>query len=111
MPTELTLEIVHRRDGAVAVVASGEIDLSNVDALKEALDTATAEAGDSTAQLVADLGAVEYVDSAAISVLSARSEQIDTVIVHPLLKSVFAISGLSELITVQTATADANQST
>ncbi|MGP4058430.1 STAS domain-containing protein [Mycobacterium sp. 4D054] len=110
MPTELTLEIIRRPDGAVAVVASGEIDLSNVDALKRTLATATAEADDSGAPLVADLGAVEYADSAAISVLSAHAEQIDTLIVHPLLRTVFAISGLGELITIETAAADANQS-
>ena len=35
MPIELTLEISRRPDGAVTVLASGEIDLSNVEALKQ----------------------------------------------------------------------------
>ncbi|KWX65716.1 STAS domain-containing protein [Mycobacterium sp. NAZ190054] len=110
MPTELTIDISRRPDGAVAVVAAGEIDLSNVEELKRALAAATAEAAGGQARLVADLGAVEYVDSAAINVLSAHAEQIDTVIVHPLLNTVCTVSGLSELVTVEVAPTDANQS-
>jgi anti-sigma B factor antagonist len=107
MPTELTLDIARRPDGARAVVAAGEIDLSNVDALNRALTAATAESADG---IVVDLAAVEYVDSAVISALSAYAERIDLVIVNPLLNTVFTISGLSELVTVEPASADAGQS-
>lgn len=105
MPTALTLDITHRQDGTVVLVADGEIDLSNVDAFRRALTAATAEAADGGAGLVADLASVEYVDSAAINVLSARADQIGTLVVHPLLTTIFAISGLSELITVEPAPA------
>ena len=110
MPTELTLDIARRPDGARTVVAAGEIDLSNVDVLNRALTAATAESADGDAGIVVDLAAVEYVDSAVISALSACAERIDTVIVNPLLVTVFTISGLSELVTVESAPADAGQS-
>ena len=110
MPTELALDITRRPDGARTVVAAGEIDLSNVDALTRALAAATAEPADGDAGIVVDLAAVEYVDSAVISALSARAEQIERVIVNPLLVTVFTISGLSELVTVESASADADQS-
>ncbi|ANI40743.1 STAS domain-containing protein [Mycolicibacterium vaccae] len=109
MFTELSLDIARRPDGAVTVTAAGEIDLSNVDALKQALAAAVESAG-SDARIVVDLAAVEYVDSAVISALSACAERIDTVIVNPLLVTVFTISGLSELVTVESAPADAGQS-
>lgn len=109
MFTELSLDIARRPDGAVTVTAAGEIDLSNVDALKQAL-AAAVESADGDARIVVDLAAVEYVDSAVISALSACAERIDTVIVNPLLVTVFTISGLSELVTVESAPADAGQS-
>ncbi|MDN4519715.1 STAS domain-containing protein [Mycolicibacterium austroafricanum] len=102
MPTALTLDIIHRADGTVVLVADGEIDLSNVDEFSRALTAATAEAVGG-AGLVADLASVEYVDSAAINVLSARAGQIGTLVVHPLLMTIFDISGLSELVTVEPA--------
>ncbi|WNG85738.1 STAS domain-containing protein [Mycobacterium sp. ITM-2016-00317] len=110
MPTELNLDITRRPDGARTVVAAGEIDLSNVDALKQALATATEESAGGDGGIVVDLAAVEYVDSAVISALSACAERIHTVIVNPLLNTVFTISGLSELVSVETASADAGQS-
>lgn len=106
MPTALTLDITRRQDGTVVLVAEGEIDLSNVDAFRRALTAAAAEATGG-AGLVADLASVEYLDSAAINVLSARADQIGTLVVHPLLATICTISGLSELIAVRSAPADA----
>ena len=51
---------------------------------------------------------VEYLDSAAINALFARAEPIN-VIAHPLLMSIFTISGLSELATVEPASSTAEQ--
>ena len=49
------------------------------------------------------VAAVEYVDSAAIIVLSADADAIHKVLVHPFLLTTFRISGLSELVTVEAA--------
>jgi anti-anti-sigma regulatory factor len=52
--------------------------------------------------LTVDLSAVEYLDSAAINALFRRADHID-LIAHPALMPVLAISGLSELVTIESA--------
>jgi anti-anti-sigma factor len=103
MPTSLTVDTARRHDGNVVLVAAGEVDLSNIDVFKQALAQATAEAAGSGAGLTVDLGAVEYMDSAAINALFARAESIGRIIAHPLVMSVFSISGLAELVPVEPA--------
>jgi anti-anti-sigma factor len=102
MSTSLTLDTARSNDGAPVLLAVGEIDLSNVDTFDQALGTATAEAASSGATLTVDLGGVEYLDSAAINALFARADHI-RVIAHPLLMRSLAISGLSELVSVEPA--------
>ena len=100
MPTRLTLDTAHRDNGKFALVAAGEIDLSNIDTFTQALNTAITEAGSSGGTLTVDLSAVDYLDSAAINALFAHAEQIH-LIARPLLMRVFTISGLAELATIE----------
>jgi anti-anti-sigma factor len=102
MPTSLTLDTARRADGKLVLTAAGEIDLSNVDAFNQALTTATFELGSGGETLTVDLAGVEYLDSAAVNVLFARADRID-LIAHPLLMSIFTISGLAELVAIQPA--------
>ena len=102
MPTSLTLDTARRNDGTPVLIAVGEIDLSNIDALNQALTTATAEAASSGGTLTVDLSAVEYLDSAAINALFAHADHI-RIIAHPLLMSILTISGLTELLTIEPA--------
>ncbi len=102
MPTSLTLNTARCDDGKLVLIAAGEIDMSNVDAFNQALGTATTEAGSTGRTLTVDLSAVEYLDSAAINALFARADHID-LIVHPMLMSIFTISGLTELVSVEPA--------
>ena len=102
MPTSLTLETARRNDRKLVLIAAGEIDLSNVDAFNRALTTATTEAASSGETLTVDLSAMEYLDSAAINALFARADHIH-LIAHPLLMSILAISGLTELVTIELA--------
>ncbi|BBY17777.1 STAS domain-containing protein [Mycolicibacterium litorale] len=99
MPMPLTLETTRGGDGTVVLTAAGEIDLSNVDAFRQALAGATAEAGGEGGSLTVDLSAVDYLDSAAINVLFAASDKID-LIAAPLLMSILTVSGLAELVTI-----------
>lgn len=101
MPTTLTLDTTRGSDGNVALIAAGEIDLSNVDKFSKALTTAIAETHGGT-PLTVDLTAVEYLDSAAINVLFPHADQLHLV-VHPLLARVFTISGLDQLTTIEPA--------
>jgi anti-anti-sigma factor len=100
MSTSLTLDTARRNDGKLVLIAAGEIDLSNIEAFDQALSTATTEAVDSGVTLTVDLSAVEYLDSAAINALFSRADHID-LIAHPVLMPVLAISGLSELVTIE----------
>jgi anti-anti-sigma factor len=102
MPTSLTLDTARRSDGKLILTAAGEIDLSNVDAFNQALETAATELGGGGETLTVDLSGVEYLDSAAVNVLFARADHIDLV-AHPLLMSIFTISGLAELVTIEPA--------
>jgi anti-anti-sigma factor len=101
MPTLLTLNTARRDDGKLMLIAVGEIDLSNIEEFEQALATATSEAAGGGTLLV-DLSAVEYLDSAAINALVSHADHIH-VIAHPLMMTVFRISGLTELATVEAA--------
>ncbi|GAB3110070.1 STAS domain-containing protein [Streptomyces calidiresistens] len=92
MTTSLTLVPGQRSDGRAQLAVTGEIDMSNIDTFARALD-------DAPGPLVVDLTAVEYLDSAGLSVLFARAERLELV-VPPLLEPVLTISGLAELTTV-----------
>jgi anti-anti-sigma factor len=102
MATSLILDTARRNDGQLVLTATGEIDLSNVDAFNQALSSATAEADDNGGMFTVDLSAVEYLDSAAINALFARAAHID-VIAHPLVMPVLTVSGITELVTVEPA--------
>jgi anti-anti-sigma factor len=102
MQTSLTLDTKRSKDGQLLLVAAGEIDLSNIDTFNRALTTAITEST-SSEMLTVDLAAVEYVDSAAISVLCAHADSIHTLIAHPLLMNILTISGLTELVTTEAA--------
>lgn len=100
MPTSLTLDTARNRDGKLVLIAAGEIDLSNIDAFDQALATAATEAADNGETLTVDLTAVEYLDSAAINALFTRADHIH-LIAHSVLMPVLTISGLSELVTIE----------
>ncbi|MER6035822.1 MULTISPECIES: STAS domain-containing protein [unclassified Streptomyces] len=92
MTTPLTLTSGRRPDGTPRLVVGGEIDMSNVGSLADALDRGSGP-------LVLDLTAVEYLDSAGLSVLFAHADRLELV-VTPLLEPVLTVSGLAGLVTV-----------
>ncbi|MDT5095327.1 MAG: hypothetical protein QOH60_4690 [Mycobacterium sp.] len=102
MSTLLTMDTARRDHGTLVLKAAGEIDMSNVDAFSRALTAAVTEAAGGGGMLTVDLSAVEYLDSGAMNALAARADQIK-IIAHPLLMSALKVSGLNELITIETA--------
>jgi anti-anti-sigma factor len=102
MPTSLTLDTGRGNDGELVLSATGEIDLSNIDAFDRALTAAAAEAAGGDAQVTVDLSAVEYLDSAAINALFTHAEHIH-LIAHPLLLSILSMCGLTELVRTEPA--------
>jgi anti-anti-sigma factor len=103
MPTSLVLDIARQTDGRDVLTAAGEIDLSNIDAFRDALTRATTEATTGGGRITVDLRAVDYLDSAAINVLYAGAQHIQNLIVQSVLVSSLVISGLAELVTIEPA--------
>lgn len=100
MATPLDVRTERAEDGRHAIVVVGELDLSNVAALADALAVAAtaAEAG----PLRIDLGRVEYLDSGAINVLFEHAASIELV-VNPILLPVLTHSGLADVVRVTPA--------
>ncbi|MTE22366.1 STAS domain-containing protein [Streptomyces sp. TRM43335] len=93
MTTPLTLTPGRRADGTALLTVVGEIDMSNTDALAGALE-------DIPGPLVVDLTAVEYLDSAGLSVFFRHADRIE-LIAPPLLTPVLTVSGLADIATVR----------
>ena len=105
MSTLLSLDTARGNDGKLVLKAAGEIDLSNISTFTHALTAALAETEGSDGKLTVDLGTVKYLDSAAVNVLFAHADQIQ-LIVHPFLIRIFTITGLTELTSVEPASAN-----
>ena len=104
MTTPLTLNTDRGVDGTPRVMATGEIDSSNIHVFTEALTTASEG---SRRPITVDMSAVKYLDSAGINVLFKHADEIDHLhlIVHPFLMRVLTICGLSAIANVQPAPA------
>jgi anti-anti-sigma factor len=107
MATPLTVNTDRDVDGTPRVAAAGEIDRTNVDVLTQALTIASEDAR----SITVDLSAVKYLDSSGINALFKHANEIDDLhlIVHPFIIRVLTISGLSEIATVQPASAPPSQ--
>jgi anti-anti-sigma factor len=105
MITPLTVDSDRHADGGPLLVATGEIDLSNVDTFSQALTAAIAAAGGAGATVTVDLSAVEYLDSAAIGALSVHADQMPQMrlVANPYLIPVLRISGIDQLAIVEAA--------
>jgi anti-anti-sigma factor len=101
MATPLRLDTDRRADGVLVLSASGEIDLSNVDAFTDALSGAVNTSNDG-AVLTVDFSEVEYLDSGAINTLFAYTDQI-RLIANPVLMPVLTVSGLTDVVSIEPA--------
>ena len=88
--------------GPAIVRAAGDIDLTNVGQFQAALDEAAAGAGD----VIADLTAVTYCDSAAIRALFRAARRVRLTIAvstgGPVTETLLKVSGLDQIATVVT---------
>ncbi|MEU0674004.1 STAS domain-containing protein [Streptomyces sp. NPDC006172] len=98
MTTSLTVTPGRRPDGAAVLTVVGEIDMSDAGELDKAIASVEGP-------LLVDLTAVEYLDSAGLSVLFRHTDRVELV-ATPLLEPVLTISGLAELVTVHGLGAD-----
>ena len=100
MATPLSVNTALRDDGTVVVSATGELDMSNVDALSAAIAEAMTPASQDGGVLTIDLTGVEYLDSAAINALYGHADRTH-LIVNPILMPVLTVSGLTDVASVE----------
>ena len=98
MATPLELSTRPGADGIPVVTVAGEIDMSNADRFRDALDLA-ADAATDGGSFVVDLTGVEYLDSAGVHALFEHAARI-RLITGPLLEPVLTVSGLSDITSV-----------
>jgi anti-anti-sigma factor len=103
MPTPLTLRTRRREDGTVLLIATGELDLSNIDTFIDAIAAAVDMPIQESGRLTVDLSAVDYLDSGAINALFGHVDRIRRIVANPILMPVLTISGLTSVATVEAA--------
>jgi anti-sigma B factor antagonist len=93
-----SLELSQRRgdDGQTVLTATGEIDMSNAGAFREALG----QAATGEAEFVVDLTEVSYLDSAGLTALLPHARHI-RILASNVLAPVLSVSGLDPITTVR----------
>jgi anti-anti-sigma factor len=97
---EAQIETSTDTTGTSTVKVSGDLDLSNVDALKATIATVTADRPD---RLVFDLSGLRFMDSAAIAVLVDSTELVPAVHIQdpsPSVKRMIEITGVTAVLSV-----------
>jgi anti-anti-sigma factor len=87
--------------GATVVTLSGELDSSNAAALEAALEPITATG---VAQLVFDLSALRFMDSAGIAVLLGAAAKVEAVHLRdptPIVRRVIELTGLTNVLRIE----------
>jgi anti-sigma B factor antagonist len=92
---EANVESLHDMSGVPIVKITGEVDMSNVDVVRAAVDLAIA---DDPERIVFELGDLEFMDSSGLAMLLAITERISVVELRrprPLIRRVIELTGLS----------------
>jgi anti-anti-sigma factor len=87
--------------GAPVIAVSGELDMSNADSLKSAVESVTAQHPD---RLIFDLGGLRFMDSAGIAVLIGATTKVRVVrLRNPshIIKRVVELTGLSRVLPME----------
>jgi anti-anti-sigma factor len=86
--------------GVPIVKVTGEVDMSNVDVVREAVNLAISHDPD---RIVFDLGDLEFMDSSGLAMLLAVAERISVVELRsapPLIRRVIELTGLSDAFVI-----------
>jgi anti-sigma B factor antagonist len=87
--------------GAPVVTLTGELDMSNADALQNALAAITARRPQ---RLIFELSGLRFIDSAGIAVLLGAAAEIDAVHVRdpsPTVRRVLELTGLDDVLAIE----------
>jgi anti-sigma B factor antagonist len=98
---EVAIKVRTDPHGVPVVSLTGELDSSNVATLDAAMASLTA---DHPKQLIFDLGALRFMDSAGIAVLVRAAAEVETVEIHspsPIVRRIIEVTGLSGVLRVE----------
>lgn len=97
MATPLTTSLSEAPEGRRVLTLTGEIDMSNIEIFRSALEAVLR----GTTTVTIDLTRVEYLDSAGLTSLFNFTDDNDLhIVASPLLARVLRVSGLTEVATV-----------
>jgi anti-sigma B factor antagonist len=99
-PAKASVEVSPNRNGTVTITLSGELDMSNVELVRDRLGIG---AGQSLPAVIVDLAELSFMDSSGIALLvqlAGHTEQIALRNVSPLIERVLAATGVNEILTV-----------
>jgi anti-sigma B factor antagonist len=98
---EVRIETSADASGIPTVTVSGDLDMSNADALKETVASVTA---DHPEKLIIDFSGLRFMDSAGIAVLVDAAHKVGSVQLRdpsPAVRRVVEITGLTALIVME----------
>jgi anti-sigma B factor antagonist len=96
-----TIEVAFDGAGVPIITLGGEIDMSNVDSLRDAIEPLIESA---PAHVVFDLGNLAFMDSSGIALLLQASASADVAEVRgasAIIRRIIAATGLDEVLRVQ----------
>ena len=94
-------DVTFDADGVPTIRLSGEIDMSNVEALRRTIEPVVARASD---KVIFDLGELSFMDSSGIALLlqvSAKSRTVRVLRPSPLVKRMIDATGLTDILKVE----------
>jgi anti-sigma B factor antagonist len=108
MPTDCTCRCEHITGSRALVTAVGELDLNSCPQFKTALDAAARRVAD---HLVVDLSGVTFMDSTALSLLTAeqrrRADPLHLVVTEPQLLRILEVTGCTRIFVIHSSLDDA----
>jgi anti-anti-sigma factor len=100
-PAEAVIHTRSDRTGVPIVTVSGELDISNADALEATVSSIAAKRPE---RLIFDLSGLRFMDSAGIAVLLGAAAKVNAVHLRapsPAVRRVVELTGLTEVLSIE----------
>lgn len=91
---------IRRNGGATTISISGELDLANVHAVRDAVEQVAPSGG----RMVLDLTGVGFIDSTGLGLIASTAQQIGdrlVVVPSPVTRRLLDLTGMSDHLTLQ----------
>jgi len=101
MPAEVNLETALAPDGSALVSVIGEVDISNVEILRGAVESLLEQG---RRAIVFDLRRLTFIDSAGLAMLASAARRVDSIALRdpsPIVRRVIDVSGLGSVLPIE----------